>query len=95
MEKRLLLSVKLYEENNKLNAERVCAFFLKTTKTRCLTEENNLYRDYLLRMKGRPDNDMVVLHGLPICEFGRGYLPACLTSELDVIDVHSKTQGGS
>lgn len=33
MEKRLLLSVKLYEENNKLNAERVCAFFLKTTKT--------------------------------------------------------------
>ena len=91
MEKRLLLSVKLYEENNKLNAERVCV----TTKTWCLTEENNLYCDYLLRMKGRPDNDMVVLYGLPIYEFGRGYLPACLTSELDVIDVHSKTQGGS
>lgn len=32
MEKRLLLSVKLYEENNKLNAERVCAFFLRQQK---------------------------------------------------------------
>lgn len=90
MEKRLFFLVKFYEENNKFNVECVCVFFFKIIKMWCFIEENNLYCDYLLWMKGWLDNDMVVLYGLFIYEFGRGYLLVCLISEFDVIDVYYK-----